>query len=83
MIFFFHQPRIHLTNKGGLTIVAMRHWPRGPLQNVKKGAFWRNFEGLLKFLYGWSQKPFDPSPHLLTNLIIEMNKRQQAVLGLN
>jgi hypothetical protein len=80
MVIFFHQPRIHLTNKGGLTIVALRHWLRGllqsPIQNVKKGSF-----GL--FLYGWSRRPFDPSPPLLTNLIIEMKKLQWAGLGLN
>jgi hypothetical protein len=33
--------------KDGLAIEAKRHWPQGPLQsplqNVKKGAFWRHF----------------------------------------
>jgi hypothetical protein len=40
-----------------VAIESMRHWSQGslqsPIQNVKKGAFWRHFGGL-----------FEPSPPL-------------------
>jgi hypothetical protein len=44
------------------------NWSQGllqsPLLNVKKGAFLRDLGSPLNFLYGWLQRPFDPSPGL-------------------
>jgi hypothetical protein len=66
-------------NKGGLAIVAMRHWSQWPfqfpIQNVKKGAFWRNFGRILDFfVWNMSQGPFDPSLSLSTNLCVPNKK---------
>jgi hypothetical protein len=47
--------------------VAMRLWSQRylynyPLQNVKKRSFGGVFGPVSNFLYGMSQRPFDPSP---------------------
>jgi hypothetical protein len=54
--------------------VAIRRWSQWPfqfpIQNVEKGAFWRNFGGFLDFLYKVSQRPFVPSLPLLINMLL-------------
>jgi hypothetical protein len=41
--------------KGGVAIVAMRHFSQEPLPHTKcqKEAFWRSFGGLFNIFYGW------------------------------
>jgi hypothetical protein len=52
-----------------LSIVAMKLWSQwpfeSPIQNVKKGAFRRILGAFWKFLYGITQRPFDPNPPLV------------------
>jgi hypothetical protein len=69
-----HNTFLNFANKSELAILAIRHWSQGPLQsplqNFKKGTFWRNFGSLLNFLYEWLQKPFNPSLLLFANSLL-------------
>jgi hypothetical protein len=57
--------------KSALAIEAMRQGPlQSLIQNVKKGAFWRNFGGLLNFL--------NPFTGLELGSWIEMNNHQNS-----
>jgi hypothetical protein len=63
-------------NKGGLAILAMRHWSQGPLQspihNAKKRAFWRNLRSFLNLFVWVVAESFGPplSPKVLNQDLI-------------